>query len=186
MSFVRFDARADYQAVLKDLTELEKKIAPAAAAAALNRAADRVRTVSVREIASAYQIRPQRVVRSRFGRVSRANRRRLLVAFTVGLSPIPVIVFGETPGRWGSSAFVAVMPEGHRGIFERTGEAKRIPKKGRYADRGIKREPIREIKKFMPGAGAMIERNIATVGAQSWRENFARELAWRLRRVRGG
>lgn len=184
MTLVRFSASADYKAVLRDLTALERRVAPAAASAALNRAGQRVRTASIREIANRYRVRPQRIIRQRFGKMARATRRDLAVTWTVVLRAIKAIRISRNPGRWGGDRFLATMPEGHTGIYYRTGREKKPTRRGRYAGTGIKREPIAEQTVVLAEAEHIIERHIATTGATAWRENFARELKWRLARGR--
>jgi len=178
MADFTLNVKGDYDAILRDLDEVERRLAPAAAAAALNIAVRRVRTASRREIAAVKRITPQKLVGERL-KLVRAKAGRLVAFLHALILPIPAARLG-TPrqGPAGSrvkshffpGAFVARMPSGNIGIFKRRGRP-RLP---------IKEQSI----SLEPEASAIVARHVRSTGAKEWRIEFEREMAWRLARKR--
>jgi|GEM_PF-1286696 len=193
MADFTLNVKADYKAMLRDMDNVQRRIAPAAAAAALNKTGATARTSATRTLAREKKVSPQRLVRDRLT-LRKAHRNALTVTIALTKLTIPLIELGE-PRQTRSGVrvkrhdvpggFVATSPSGHRGVFRRTGAQKRLTRQGRYAGTGILREPIAENRIFLqPLAGEIILRELTgPKGRQSWSANLTRELKWRLEKL---
>jgi hypothetical protein len=124
----------DTSAVHNDLVAL-KTGAHLALARAINRTANSVKTVMTRAVATSLRVK-QAYVRDRI-KVRLATRAALSATITASANPIPVLAQGargpepsrgqgrgvtaNTPQRRYPHAFIATMPSGHRGVFQREG-----------------------------------------------------------------
>ena len=95
-----------------------------------------------------------------------------------GYNPIAAAYVGGAK-KGAEGAFTATMPTGHEGLFRRTGEAKRLTARGRYADTKIRREPIKEVKLPLPQAVSVAERLAEAFGVEA-EEILAQELEYAL------
>lgn len=172
--------KGDVKAVLRDLDTVRRRIVPAAAAPALNKAATSVRVRAARGIASRNDIRPARLIRERL-RVFKATRMFLVSTIRARLHPVKVIELSGQPRKTGQGlrkgrslfrgAFLAYANNRKFGVY------KRLTKK---------RFPIRELKiPLLPEADTVIKQLIRTVGAATWKKEFARQLKRKLARSRG-
>lgn len=127
----------DTTAVHNSLVALKTE-APLAIARAINRTANSVKTVMTRAVAGSLRVK-QAYVRERI-KVRLATRQELSAAISASAQPIPLIAQGargpepsrgqgrgvtaNTATRRYPHAFIATMPSGHRGVFQREGKAR--------------------------------------------------------------
>lgn len=175
---MKFSVKSEVQQVMSALNAAQREIVPEAVPAALNRAAKKTHTASVREAARAVKVKTSVMRRRlRFQRRDRASKRYWeagifsvvsdLKSFELG--NIRQLKKGAKAGRYTfPGAFRATMPSGYTGAYKRKG-APRFPIKEQ-------RVPIRDT--VMP----IIERNIRTVGVPEFISRFHHELQWRLKR----
>ena len=157
---------------------------------ALNRCARTGRTVLVREIARDMKV-PQNQVRDRV-LLDRSTSARLVATFYASAKRLGVIAFNargpepsmgrgrgvtaKLPGRRYPHAFIATMPSGHRGVFERVpGKymVRRGPKGG-----GGRREAIREL--FGPSIAHVFSK-VRPAGERAATEAFPKHIQSELK-----
>lgn len=169
-----FTVKGSMKEITRDLTRVQRKVVPAATVSALNKTAVTVRKSSTQDISRTKAITPQRLIRDRL-RLVRASRRNLAALILARLTGVAAGKLG-TPRQQAKGArvkrhffpgaFVATMPSGYKGIFQR---------------RGTKRLPIEEkVIPLQPEADKIIRKHVNTTGAAAWVKNFQRELKWRL------
>lgn len=168
-----------------------------AASRALNRTAARVRTYAAREIRTAgYNIKANAIKRNIS--IQRANPGLLVAVVRAVGKPIPLIDYGARASKRSGvtvsvkngrhvlrHAFIAVMPNGHRGVFQRIGAARervsgivarRIRGSG---DKRAGRLPIAEM--FGPGvpqafANSVVQRNLEANARSYFPTEMTRQL----------
>lgn len=164
--FVTIDS-AKIQKILEEFGGIEVKV-PAALSRALNRATSSAKSEAVRQVRKDYTVKAGRV--NQTISVTRSSPEKLISSITSRGESIPLYDFKVSPKtinprrktkvsvevRRGSrsaldSAFIARMPNGKVGVFERTGEFS-IAQQGRY--RGQRRENIEQ--KFGPAVPVMM------------------------------
>lgn len=130
---------------------------------ALNKTATTGRAQASKAIRDAGYNMKARDIKAAITIPSRATTSALQFELRGRSKPIPMIQYGARETRGGgvsvnvkngrkvlSHAFIATMPSGHRGVFERVGKAhKRVPKNGRLVPSGL---PI--VEKFGPSIKA--------------------------------
>lgn len=150
---MRLDVDTSRVALLADAFGANIKQMQAAELRALNKTMTWLRTHTVRAVSKETKV-AAKILRQRVA-AYKANRRNPRGRVWAGLDPIKARRLGrfrqlKRGVRMGrhvfEGAFLTAMQTGHTSIFERTGEAKRMMKRGRYAGKDIKREPIREVK----------------------------------------
>lgn len=127
------------------LTAARRELQDKAIVRALNRTADNVRAEAVRRIRETYTLKAG-TVRGQMS-ISRAWSGKLEAAVSANGRPIPLYEFSArwTPRMAGASfavkrgqrkslpnTFIATMPSGHKGVFERRG-TKRLPIDEKYS-----------------------------------------------------
>ncbi|MCA8045490.1 phage tail protein [Burkholderia arboris] len=150
---LKLDVRADVKGVTTSLNryigEQQKAVVRA-----LNKTAAQARTAAAVEVrAAGYNIKSSAVKNSFM--IQRATRGNLVVVLKATGRPVALINYGARQGKGGVSvqvktgrtvlrhAFIATMPNGHRGVFERTGSThKKVIKNGKVRRSGL---PIREL-----------------------------------------
>lgn len=140
-------------AILADAFGANMEQMQAAEVRALNKTMKWVRTHSVRAVSKEMKV-AAKLVRQRI-RAFKATRRHRIGKVWAGLEPIAAHRLGRTKqNRRGvragrhlfPGAFTADVGRGKLVVFKRTGEPKRQMKRGRYAKRNIKREPIERVE----------------------------------------
>lgn len=135
--------------------DLTDRAVRSAAARALNKTATTGRAQASREIkAQGYGMKVGDI-RAAISIPVRANQGNLNTEIRARGKPIPLIQYSARQTRSGvsiqvkngrtvlSHAFIAVMPSGHRGVFERVGKGhKRVERRGRNISTGL---PIKEL-----------------------------------------
>lgn len=201
-----FSVNVDTTALMRGLTEIEKRHVPAAMVSTLNRTAAYGKTIAVRRIAFAAGL-PQKRVRDQVW-ISKASLGMLTAKISASGRHIKLGYFkaSKTPkgvkarawGTWKTypGAFLATMPKtGHSGVFTRyEGYRPPTPKRPRRR-KTWRRRPvpsmvrprlhIREL--YGPSIPREFERMIDVayknaVGIKL-RDQFAHELDWRLKRA---
>jgi hypothetical protein len=150
---LKLNVHADVKGITAGLTryvgEQQKAVVRA-----LNKTAMQARTAASQEVrAAGYNIKAS-AIKSSFT-IQKASRGKLYVMLKSTGRPIALINYGARPGKNGVSvqvktgrtvlrhAFVATMPNGHRGVFERTGKGhKKVVKNGKTIRSGL---PIKEL-----------------------------------------
>lgn len=147
------DVRADVKGITSSLTRYigdQQK----AVVRALNKTAEQARTAASQEVrAAGYNIKASAIKKS-FS-IKRASAGNLIVTLRATGRPIGLINYGARQTKSGVSvqvktgrkvlrhAFVATMPSGHNGVFERTGKQHRtVMKNGKRVRTGL---PIKEL-----------------------------------------
>ncbi len=157
---------------------------------ALNKTAAQARTGASRAVRdSGYNIKASAIKRS--FTIERATPSRLAVTLRATGAPVPLINYGATQTKKGVSvrvkngrktlrhAFIATMPNGHRGVFVREGSGhKRVTKKDRSYMSGL---PIKEL--YGPSipdslASDAVQKAPAQQIASRYPAILAHELAW--------
>ncbi|VWC78833.1 hypothetical protein BLA17378_03773 [Burkholderia aenigmatica] len=150
---LKLDIRADTKGIAASMAryvgEQQKAVVRA-----LNKTATQARTAAAVEVrAAGYNIKSSAIKNS--FTIQRATRANLVVVLKATGRPVALINYGARQGKGGVSvqvktgrtvlrhAFIATMPNGHRGVFERTGKAhKKVLKNGKVRRSGL---PIREL-----------------------------------------
>ena len=189
----------DFKRVKRELGDFGKKAVPAAANSALNKTATQTRTQVVRDLKGEMG-KATGLSTSGFRKaitLKKSTRRTLLARLIATGKPLPLISFGARQGArgvhaaaWGKRklyrhTFIATMPGGHKGVFSRVGNRRKM-QKGRYT--GQRRQPIQE--KWGPSIpGVFLEGPIQNGMQRSvktrWPKNFSRELRYYLRKFNG-
>lgn len=197
---MQINVSSDLKSVSKYLNDTKKRQIPKAASRALNRTVDQTKTQVVRDLVKV--VGEESGLGSAGLRKAIATNRSTVSKLYAELIPsgraIPLIKYksrqvkaGVSHNAWGrrqvaTSAFIARMPSGHKGVYRRTGQAKRLTTRGRYAGTGIKREPIKQLwgpslpKEFIK---ANILQGMRTHAGRLWPGIFARELKYYLSRA---
>ena len=189
MISIDVDFSKDLKALERELTDAERKLVKPSVTSTLNRLALRARTQSRRNIAAHYRI-PQKVVGPRL-QISRAKGNRLTAFIYARVSPVPLIRLSARQTKTGVSArsgirvqggFIATMPNGHQGVFQRKGGRRglvRSTQAGKNAGKAYKPElPIQEQYLQLPQGTEITRRAVASIATT---ENFRRELLSQLR-----
>lgn len=176
------------RSIIRDLNKVQRRVVPRVTRAALNHAADRVRTAAVKDIAKAKGFEAPAPVRRRF-RVARASAVRRSALVWVGLLPVSAAAYGRV--RKTSSGVVAgakTFPGAfliRRGLTGQDG-ASLLTKGGRartkvigiFKRKGRARLPIeRETLPILPEAEAVTARHLSTTGREAFNREFERLLA---------
>ncbi|AIO24413.1 phage tail protein [Burkholderia cepacia] len=150
---LKLDVRADVKGVTTSLNryigEQQKAVVRA-----LNKTATQARTAAAVEVrAAGYNIKSS-AIKNSFS-IQRATRSNLVVVLKATGRPVALINYGARQGKNGVSvqvkagrtvlrhAFIATMPNGHRGVFERTGKQhKKVVRNGKVRRSGL---PIKEL-----------------------------------------
>jgi hypothetical protein len=157
---------------------------------ALDKTAAQARTGATRAVrASGYNIKASAIKRS--FTIERATPARLVVTLRATGAPITLINYGARQTTKGVTvrvkngrktlrhAFIATMPNGHRGVFARTGKGhKRVTKDGRSYMSGL---PIRELYgPSIPDAltNDAVQKALAQTIADKYPAILAHELEW--------
>ena len=197
---MRLDFEKDLKRVRRELGTLGDRVVPRAANRALNDTAVTARKETVDNlkgrIGNAAGLSVSGLRKALFLR--RSTVRTLMASITASGKPLPLIQFGARRAArgvrakaWGKSklykgAFIAVMPNGHRGVFRRTGVKRRM-RKGNYV--GQRREVITQMwgpaipVEFLSDD---IQRSLVRVVGRRWPINFERQVNYYVRRFNNG
>lgn len=150
---LKLDVRADVKGITASLSryvgEQQKAVVRA-----LNKTAMQARTAAAQEVRGAgYNIKSS-AIKTSFS-ITKAAQGRLVVVLKSTGRPVALINYGARQGKNGVSvqvkagrsvlrhAFIATMPNGHRGVFERTGKQhKKVMRNGKAIRSGL---PIKEL-----------------------------------------
>lgn len=157
---------------------------------ALNKTAVQARTAASQEVKSAgYNIKASAIKKS-FS-IDKARRGRLVVVLRATGRPIALINYGARQNKNGVSvqvkasrtilrhSFIATMPNGHRGVFQRVGDKhKKVMRNGKVFRTGL---PIKEM--FGPSipqslANASVEKALMEKIRQKFPQILKHELAF--------
>lgn len=186
---IKLDVKSDVKGIIADFRRYagdhEKAVVRA-----LNRTAQQARTAASQEVRTAgYNIKAS-AIKSSFS-IAKASKGRLVVVLKATGRPIGLINYGARQTKSGVSvqvkagrtilrhAFIATMPSGHRGVFERIGNThKRIVRNGKALRTTL---PIKEL--FGPSipqslANAAVEAAIMAKIRQKFPEILRHELAF--------
>lgn len=172
---------------------LQKAVAEhrTAVARALNKTAEQARTAAVSEVrAAGYNIKAS-AIRQSFS-IARANKAKLVVTLRATGRPIALINYSARATKRGGvtinvktgrttlrHAFIATMPNGHTGVFERVGSGhKKVVRNGKTVRTGL---PIKEL--FGPSIPAAlgndtVEKAIMAKIREKYPAILAHELAF--------
>lgn len=175
----RMSVEENIDDMLRDLNHVQKKLAPAAAARALNKAATVARKESTRAISNRRGITPQRLVRDRL-RIAKSHKSRLTAYIYAKLHPVRAIEMA-TSERGGKRARKGI--KSGPNIFHRAFLAYRGKKKyGVYERQTREQFPIVErVIKLLPQADSIIRKIISTSGLAAFKKEFERQMALRMR-----
>jgi len=195
MSTLAFDidvsSNADEVAAI--MGRIGERIVDDARIAALNRTGASGVTQIRKDTATATGV-PSKEISKRM-KLHRASKRVRGARIFIGVLPVAAIKAGGRAlangvsyrGAKGEgrvkikSGFLATMPTGHRGIFQRTGEAKRVMTKGNY--QGQRREPIAEVKiQIAPTARRNAERFVRVDAPRLFEDRYRHEFEFRVQR----
>jgi hypothetical protein len=186
---LKLNVRADVKGITAGLTryvgEQQKAVVRA-----LNKTAVQARTAASQEVrAAGYNIKSS-AIKSSFS-TTRATRGNLVVVLKSTGRPVALINYGARQGKNGVSvqvkagrsvlrhAFIATMPNGHRGVFERTGKQhKKLMRNGKAIRSGL---PIKEL--FGPSipqslGNDAVEKALMTKIRQKFPQVLKHELAF--------
>lgn len=186
---LKLDVHADVKGITAGLTryvgEQQKAVVRA-----LNKTAMQARTAASLEVrAAGYNIKSS-AIKNSFS-ITRATRGNLVVMLKSTGRPVALINYGARQGKNGVSvqvkagrsvlrhAFIATMPNGHRGVFERTGKQhKKVVRNGKAIRSGL---PIKEL--FGPSipqslANDAVQKALMTKIRQKFPQVLKHELAF--------
>jgi hypothetical protein len=186
---LKLDVRADVKGITASLSryvgEQQKAVVRA-----LNKTAMQARTAAAQEVRGAgYNIKSS-AIKNSFS-ITKAAQGRLVVVLKSTGRPVALINYGARQGKNGVSvqvkagrsvlrhAFIATMPNGHRGVFERTGKQhKKVMRNGKGIRTGL---PIKEL--FGPSipqslANDAVEKALMTKIRQKFPQILKHELAF--------
>lgn len=177
---LRVNMKGSFDAILRDLDEVQRELAPQAAADALNKAAELARTQSARRIAQLKDM-PYGTIRSRF-----SLRKATKVGLTAQLRLRVTAVMAQDIGkpkqtRTGAKVRSHTFP----GAFVQF--SKWAQKDAVFKRVGRERYPIRfQNVPIEPVASNVTLAQVANVVAARWHELFTAALAYRLERKSAG
>ena len=169
---MKLDVKTDMRAIQRDLKAIPPVIQKSTVSA-LNRTIQHVQSQSVKAIANAVAV-PQKIIRQK-AKLTKANGWQLSAKLSMNLLPIPAIKLKPKQNKRGinvakqayPSAFIASMPSGHQGVFQRLGQ---------------KRLPIQEVKLAInPPAEHLIGQQLNGSSAY-FKKELEADLKWCLRR----
>lgn len=133
--------------VLRSLNNISEKIATPSIVQAINTSARNGKAAAAKAAVAVSGVRPK-AVRSRIkgGKGNTLASRKKMAAvvylnFQRGVKSSEALSKSALKKYGTRESFFVKLPSGHAAIFERTGEQKRVPKKGSYAGRKIQRGP---------------------------------------------
>lgn len=186
---IAIDVKGDLRAIERDLTKVQRKVVPQAAARALNRVNGTVKTRLVRSLQAIFGAPNQKQIKRqvKIPKRLRATAKRLRAGALASLYMPQVLAphgskfyFSGGPRPVGAlSLFPAVMPSGHRGVFVRIG--------GERWTRGRKHSssanlPIKEIFTAQTERALMVAAPLIAAAGADWRRIVTAELKFRLER----
>ena len=151
---ITFNVRGSMDSVIADLRKVQREVIDVAVPRTLNKVADQVKTAAAREMrAAGYNLKISEIKKGL--KVTRAAPGRLNAAVRAAGRPIPLINFAGRATAKGVSvnvlhgrkvlteAFIATMPNGHKGIYVRVGKRhQKVSKKGTPIWSGL---PIKQL-----------------------------------------
>lgn len=127
---VKFDIRGDMNRVIADMEQKKRGVREIAAPRAINKMADQVKVAASREMrAAGYKLKVSDIKKGLT--IYRASAANLTATVVASGKPIPLIAYGAKQTARGVSVsvlngrkvitqvFIATMPSGHTGVFER-------------------------------------------------------------------
>jgi hypothetical protein len=146
---ISINVRGNMDRVIADLGRIQREVINVAAPRALNKMADQVKVGAAREMRSAgYNLKIGDIKKGL--KVGRATGSSLVATVTASGRPIPLIGYSARQTAKGVSvnvlkgrkvinhAFIATMPNGHKGVFIRPGKQhKRVSKNGKLIWSGL-------------------------------------------------
>lgn len=188
---MQINVKADISAALAKLDRVGKEVRDKAVVRALNRVAEQARTQASREIRDAgYNVKSAALKKSID--LWKAGQGRLVARLRASGRPIPLIAYDARAVKAGVSvkvkggrkalahAFIATMPSGHKGVFERVGSShKKVVFNGVAQWRGL---PIKEL--FGPGVPSMFANKVVMDALERGiRERFPERFKYELSRL---
>jgi hypothetical protein len=185
---IKIDIRSNIMQIAREFEDLQDKVKTKAIVRALNRTADQAKVHAARQIRDAGYKLPVGQIKAGI-RVVKASAAQQTAALVCKGRPIPLINFSARETAKGVSvsvkggrktilgAFVATMPTGHRGVFQRVGSShKRTVKGGKVVWSGL---PIKELYgPSLPSAFAneVVQSSLQKFIAEKFGANFSHEL----------
>jgi len=187
-AMIKIDIRSNILDVAREFEDLQTKIKTKAIVRALNRTAEQAKVQAARQIRAAGYKLPVGQIKSGI-RLVKASAEHQAAALVCKGKPIPLINFSARETAKGVSvsvkdgrktiqgAFIATMPTGHRGVFQRVGNThKRTVKSGKVVWSGL---PIKELYgPSLPSAFAneVVQSALQKFIADKFGNNFKHEL----------
>lgn len=151
---ITVDVRGSMDRIIADMEQLKREVVGKATVFALNKVADQVKTAASREMRDAgYKLKVSDIKKQL--KVYRATSGNLTARVVAAGRPIALIQYGARQTAKGVSvevlhgrksiagAFIATMPNGHKGVFVRVGSKhKKVMKNGHSIWSGL---PIKEL-----------------------------------------
>jgi len=169
--------QSDFKAVNRNLTDMQRKVIPPVAISAINKTLNSHKRDFTRNVSKVANI-PIRLIKQKI-HLYKANQRYRSGLLWSNVSPIPLIklsknaterVDGVKVGkRLAKGAFVATMPSGHIGIYDRD---------------NFSRLPISEVKVDVGKVMKRAERRLNALSFREFMKHFVPELERRLNNLR--
>lgn len=181
---IKINVQADISRALDKLARVPKEVEAKALPRALNKTADQAKVQASREIREAgYNLKAAAIKKAI--NIKRANKGQLVAVINAAGKPIALINYSARSTKAGVSvsvkngrknlrgAFIATMPNGHTGVFERVGtQHKKVDANGKVQWRGL---PIKEL--FGPSIpSAFMNEKVQSALVAKVREAFPRLL----------
>ena len=178
---LNFSVKGDVKAIIKDLNRIQKTIVPQVVSSTLNKTATKVRSVSTKHISRIKNIRPQKVVRTRF-LIKKSNKHTQTARITALLADIPIDKLSNSKRHIPPGAF-PIKTGGKDYIVQRKPTARSAGGKDSKGRRRRHRLPVkRSAIRISELTDATIRRHIRTTGGRFFVTTFERELQRRLQR----
>lgn len=189
---ISVNVQVDISRALSKISTIREEVADKAVIRAINKTADQVKVQASREIRDAgYNLKAAIIKRSIA--ISRASSSQIRAIVKANGRPIGLINYGARPVKNGVTvsvkngrklvrgAFIATMPNGHTGVYERIGGThKKVEKGGKVQWSGL---PIKEL--FGPSIpSAFMNQTVQTALESAVREKFPRLLDHEIKFLR--
>ena len=181
---IKLNVQVDIDRALEKLVRIREDVADKAVVRAINKVADQVKVQASREIRDAGYNLKAAVIKKGISLI-RASKGQIRAIVRASGRPVPLINYGARQTRAGvtvqvkagrkllKGAFIATMPSGHTGVFERVGRGHKKVMHGSHIQwRGL---PIREL--FGPSIpSAFMQKTVQGALESAVREKFPRLL----------
>jgi hypothetical protein len=178
---LRLDVKLDVEKVKRNLSDIQRKKVPVAAARALNKTIGNVRTQANKSIRQERAL-SAKVVRDALS-ISKATRASLVASLVASGKTIPLREYQARQGKRGVT--VKVTPGRRKVVVHAGNKAFQIDKFGKhvYVREGKGRLPIKKL--YGPSIPATFVKDkvvhaMNAVGGENWPKRFSEELAFEL------